>query len=71
MSELGPLWRPRYFLASMLISTGMRIMPRCRYRRELSEALWGLSFRVQAHSAALRSAETALPDRTPPSRTER
>lgn len=55
----GWLWRPRYWVARKLIYAGMRIMPECRYRRELNASLWTLGLRVQAHCAGLRAAGDA------------
>lgn len=56
----GWLWRPRYWVARKLIYAGMRIMPECRYRRELNASLWTLGLRVQAHCAGLRAAGARL-----------
>jgi hypothetical protein len=49
-------WRLRYWLACKLLSTGMVIMPPCRYKTELNAALWVIGLRVQATVAAARAA---------------
>lgn len=47
----GRVWRLRYYVACCLIAGGLRLMPRCRYRAELSASLWTVGLRVMADDA--------------------
>ncbi len=47
-------YRLRSHLGIWLLRAGLWTLPPCKYRAELSEALWVLSLRVQMHVAVIR-----------------
>ena len=49
--------RVRSHVGLRLLRLALWALPPCRYRSELSAALWTLNFRVQAHVAVLRSVD--------------
>ena len=53
------IWRLRYWLAQGLISAGLWVLPRGRYRDELLDAMYGLRDRVIDDVLAYRKAVAA------------
>lgn len=52
LATLGPLWRPRYWLARQCINAGLALLPDSRYKRELLDLMWKLRWKVEAECAA-------------------
>ena len=64
------IWRTRYWLAVGLLSAGLWVLPRGRYRDELLDAMYGLRDRVIDDVLAYRKAIASGAEGLPPAQPE-